>query len=229
MRAFLSLHADRWLIRGMRGPSGFLGVPRQAGPVANRRTYRFAAGLQARAHARHGLAHGSGTIQVNERWRRVHFIDSIFDQLPFLASLLGSDVLLGLAFLALTAAVMASGVPGALMPISFSSGALLGGWLGMAVVVAGALLGSHALFVAMRRWLAERLRRRWGERLARFDRNMESRGFYYLLGLRLIGAPHLLVTASCSLSAIRARSFALATLLGFLPAITLAAMAGSAV
>lgn len=153
----------------------------------------------------------------------------ILEQLPFLASLVGSDVFVGLAFLTLTAAVMASGVPGALMPISFSSGALLGGWLGMAVVVAGALLGSHALFVTMRRWLAERLRRRWGERLARFDRNMESRGFYYLLGLRLIGAPHLLVTASCSLSAIRARSFALATLLGFLPAITLAAMAGSAV
>jgi len=185
--------------------------------------------MQARAHARHALPHGFGTIEVNERWTPVDFVNWIFEQLPFLASLVGNELLLGLAFLTLTAAVMASGTPGALLPISFSSGALLGGWLGMAVVVAGAMLGSHALFVVVRRWLGERLRRRWGKRLARFDRNIEKRGFYYLLGLRLAGAPHLLVTASCAVSAIRARSFVLATLLGLLPAITLAAMAGSAV
>lgn len=153
----------------------------------------------------------------------------IFEQAPFVAAIVSSELLLGIVFLSLTAAVMASGIPGFLVPISFSSGALLGGWLGILVVVAGAVLGSHALFVVTRRWLAERLRRRWGERLGRFDRNMHKHGFYYLLGLRLIGAPHLLVTASSALSAIRARSFALATLLGFLPAITLAAMAGSAV
>jgi len=159
----------------------------------------------------------------------VDLINSLTEQLPVVAALLGSDVLIGLAFLMLTAAVMASGTPGALLPISFSSGALLGGWLGMAVVIVGAMLGSQALFVVMRRWLAERLRRRWGERLAKFDGNIEKRGFYYLLGLRLVGAPHLLVTASCAVSAIRARSFVAATLLGLLPAITLAAMAGSAV
>lgn len=156
-------------------------------------------------------------------------VGSLFDQAPFIATFLQSDVLLAFAFLTLTAAVMASGVPGFLVPISFSSGALLGGWFGMAVVIAGAVLGSHALFVVTRRWLSDRLRRRWGERLARFDRNIEKRGFYYLLGLRLIGAPHVLVTASSALSAVRARSFVLATMLGFLPAITLAAMAGSAV
>jgi uncharacterized membrane protein YdjX (TVP38/TMEM64 family) len=153
----------------------------------------------------------------------------LIDEIPFLATLLGSEVLLGFALLTLTATLVAFGVPGVLVPISFSSGALLGGWLGMLVVVAGAVLGSHALFVATRRWLAARVRRRWGERLERFDRDMTRRGFYYLLGLRLAGAPHVLVTASSALSAIRARSFITATLLGFLPAIALAAMAGSAI
>ena len=156
-------------------------------------------------------------------------INSLTDQLPFIASLLGSDVLLGFAFLALTAAVMASGTPGALLPISFSSGALLGGWLGMLCVIAGAVLGSQVVFVTTRRWLAARVRRRWGERLHRFDRAISKRGFYYLLGLRLVGTPHLLLTTSSALSAIPARSFLLATLFGLLPAITLAAMAGSAV
>jgi uncharacterized membrane protein YdjX (TVP38/TMEM64 family) len=62
----------------------------------------------------------------------------------------------------------------------------------------------------------------------RFDGNVEARGFYYLLALRFVGAPHMLVTTTCALSAIRAHSFGLATLLGLMPAVTAAAMAGSA-
>ena len=153
----------------------------------------------------------------------------LFESIPFLASLAASEVLLGLALLALTATLVGFGVPGVLVPLSFSSGALLGGWFGMLVVVAGAVLGSHALFLATRRWFDTRVRRRWGAKLERFDHAVGKRGFYYLLGLRLAGVPHMLVTASSALSAIRARSFALATLIGFLPAIALSAMAGSAV
>ena len=152
----------------------------------------------------------------------------LLEQAPFVAWLVANEVLLALGFLALTATLVAFGVPGVLVPLSFSSGALLGGWFGMLVVIAGAVLGSQMLFVVTRRWLGERVRRRWGARLARFDHTIGQRGFVYLLGLRLVGAPHVLVTASSALSAIRARSFVLATLLGFLPAIGLAAMAGSA-
>ena len=153
----------------------------------------------------------------------------LFEQVPFLAVLLGSEWLLGLGFVALTATLIAFGVPSVLVPISFSSGALLGGWIGMLVVVAGAVIGSQLFFVVTRRWLAARIRRRWGERVAGFDRSISKRGFTYLLGLRLAGVPHLLVTGASAVSAIRARNFALATLLGFLPAIALSAMAGSAV
>lgn len=152
----------------------------------------------------------------------------LFDHVPFLAWLLANELLLGLTFVALTAALVASGVPGVLVPLSLSSGALLGGWLGMVVVVSGAVIGSHVLFVVTRRWLGARIRRRWGERLARFDRAISRRGFFYLLGLRLTGVPHLLVTGASALSAIPPRRFAFATLLGFLPAIALSAMAGSA-
>jgi len=153
----------------------------------------------------------------------------LFEQVPFLASLADNELLLGFAFLGLTATLIGLGVPGVLMPLSFSSGALLGGWLGMAVVIAGALIGSHAFFVATRRWLATHVRARWGERLHRFDRELHQRGFFYVAGLRVVGVPHFLVTAASALSPMRSRSFALATLLGFLPAVALAAMAGSAV
>lgn len=159
----------------------------------------------------------------------VDIVGWLFEEIPLLTALAGSEWLLGLAFLTLTATITAFGVPGALMPISFSSGALLGGWEGVLVVIAGAVIGSHALFLVTRRWMAARVRRRWGARLERFDRDISRRGFYYLLGLRLLGTPHMLVTGASALSAVRPRRFALATLLGFLPAITLASMAGSAI
>ncbi|MEO6388286.1 MAG: VTT domain-containing protein [Croceibacterium sp.] len=156
-------------------------------------------------------------------------VSGLLGHFPFLVTLLDSEFLLGLAFVTITAAVVGFGVPGALVPISFSSGALLGGWFGVAVVVVGAAIGSQVLFVATRRWLSARVRARFGPRLDLFDHSLEKRGFFYLLGLRLLGVPHMLVTAASALSPIRARSFALATMLGLLPAITLAAMAGSAV
>jgi uncharacterized membrane protein YdjX (TVP38/TMEM64 family) len=159
----------------------------------------------------------------------VDIVGPLFEQVPLLAMLAGNEVLLGLTFLTVTAAVFASGTPGALLPISFSSGVLLGGWLGVAVVAAGAVLGSQLLFLATRRWLAARLRQRFGARLARMDREIGKRGFVYLIGLRLVGVPHLPVTAASALSPLPARNFALATTLGLLPAITLAALAGSAV
>ena len=152
----------------------------------------------------------------------------LFEHVPFLASLADSELLLGVAFLGLTALLVALGVPGVVTPLSFSSGALLGGWLGMTVVIAGALLGSHAFFLATRRWLAEHVRARWGDRLQRFDREIARRGIIYAAGLRVAGVPHLLVTAASALSPMRARSFVLASLLGFLPAVVLASMAGSA-
>jgi uncharacterized membrane protein YdjX (TVP38/TMEM64 family) len=65
--------------------------------------------------------------------------------------------------------------------------------------------------------------------LQRYDGELSKRGFFYLVALRLIGAPHLIVSSACALSPLRARSFALATLIGLTPAIVLAVTAGTAV
>lgn len=171
----------------------------------------------------------AGTTWAEKRCPCVDILGWLLDLFPFAGSLLDSEWLLGLLLFALTVTVMGFGVPGVLLPISFSSGALLGEWEGMTVVGVGALLGSQAFFVVARRWLGGRIRRRWAERLRRFDHEIARRGFFYLLGLRLVGVPHLALTAASALSPIRAHSFALATLIGFLPAIGLAAMAGAAV
>jgi uncharacterized membrane protein YdjX (TVP38/TMEM64 family) len=152
----------------------------------------------------------------------------ILEFLTSLEALLQSETALALALFGLTAALIACCIPGMIVPLSVSSGALLGGWQGIVVVSAGAVLGSQALFLATRHLMQHRMRSRYGGRIANFEKHFARRGFFYIVGLRLIGAPHFLVTAGCALSTVRTRSFAAATLIGILPVISLTSVAGSA-
>ena len=136
---------------------------------------------------------------------------------------------LALAFFALTASIYAAGVPGTLLPISFSSGALLGWSLGIAAVGGGAMIGSLVLYRLLQRGSRTALRRRFAERLDRLDALAERGGILPLIGLRLAGLPHIAVTALCALASVGTRRYALATFLGVLPAIALSATAGAAI
>lgn len=138
------------------------------------------------------------------------------------------EVWLAAAILGLTASIYASGIPGALLPISFSSGALLGGALGMATVAAGALAGSLVLYALLARGSQATLRHKYGERLKRLNDLAARGGILPIVGLRLAGVPHVAVTALCALAAIGPRRYALATIIGLFPAIALSATAGAA-
>lgn len=142
-------------------------------------------------------------------------------------ALFASDVLLAFALAGLTATLVACCVPGTIVPLSVSSGALLGGWEGAIVVTGGALAGSMALFLASRHLLHDRLRARWGSRLTNLEGHVGKRGFFYVVGLRIVGVPHFLVTAGSALAGVRARSFVAASLLGFLPVIALSSNAAA--
>jgi uncharacterized membrane protein YdjX (TVP38/TMEM64 family) len=144
-----------------------------------------------------------------------------------LEALFASDVLLAFVLAGLTATLVACCVPGTIVPLSISSGALLGGWEGAGVVTAGALVGSLALFLASRNLLRDRIRARWGDRLGRFEEHLVKRGFFYVVGLRIVGVPHFLVTTGSALAGVRSRPFLAATLLGFLPVIALSSNAAS--
>jgi uncharacterized membrane protein YdjX (TVP38/TMEM64 family) len=84
-----------------------------------------------------------------------------------------------------------------------------------------------ALFLASRHLLHDRIRARWGEKLAKLESHVGKRGFVYVVGLRIVGVPHFLVTAGSALGGVQARSFVAASLLGFLPVIALSSNAGS--
>lgn len=137
-------------------------------------------------------------------------------------------LLAGLFFVA-TAALVAFCIPGMLIPMALSSGALLGAWEAVAAVALGAVAGSQIFFLCARYFASERLRKRLGPRFEAFERRVSGRGIWYVAGLRLVGAPNFLVTTGSALMPIRSSSFAAATLLGFLPAIAIAATTGSAI
>lgn len=142
-------------------------------------------------------------------------------------SLAQSELALALVLFGLTATLIACCVPGALVPLSVSSGALLGGAEGALVVTAGAVIGSQVLFLASRHLLRDRIRTRLGARLHKFEQHFARRGLLYVAGLRVVGVPHFLVTAGCALSPLRARTFLAATVIGLLPVIALTSTAGS--
>lgn len=144
-----------------------------------------------------------------------------------LQGLAQSELAMALVLCGLTATLVACCVPGTIVPLSVSSGALLGGPTGAMVVAGGALIGSQALFLVSRHFMRDRIKARLGQRLAKFEHHFARRGVLYVVGLRVAGVPHFLVTAGSALSPIGSRSFAAATLAGFLPVIAITSTAGS--
>jgi uncharacterized membrane protein YdjX (TVP38/TMEM64 family) len=127
-----------------------------------------------------------------------------------------------------TTSLVAAGTPGVVIPATLAAEALAGPVAATVTVSMSALGGSLLLFAAARRWGSPVMSRRLGSRLISFERRFAAHGIWYIVGLRVIGTPHMIVTVGSAMMPVRAPAFAAATLLGFLPAIALAAMAGSA-
>ena len=151
----------------------------------------------------------------------------LMGQLAGVAIVLDSPVALAAVLLLLTTGAIGLCVPGLLMPISFSAGVLLDSWLAVPVVALGAVLGSLGLFLAARYGMAPAFERRLAGRMERFAPHLGRYGFGYVVLLRMIGTPHVLVTLASAASPLRPGRFALATLIGFLPSIALSAGAGT--
>lgn len=135
-------------------------------------------------------------------------------------------MLAGAVFL-LTATLMAVGIPGVVVPLSVASGALLGPAYAAGTVALGGLIGSQLFFLGARRALSGRPRRPLGELVVKIQRNFGRYGFWYVVGLRLAGAPHFAISTACAVLPIGKTAFAAATLIGLLPVAFLAASLGS--
>lgn len=119
---------------------------------------------------------------------------------------------------ALVALVVALVVPAPRSALSLLAGAVFGFPAGLGLVLSGGLLGGLAGF-GLSRWIGRDLVTRLaGERLARVDRFVSSRGLVAVLTARLLPAPPFAVVSyAAGLSGVRVAPYAAGTALGLLP------------
>jgi pyruvate/2-oxoglutarate dehydrogenase complex dihydrolipoamide dehydrogenase (E3) component/uncharacterized membrane protein YdjX (TVP38/TMEM64 family) len=133
-----------------------------------------------------------------------------------------SNLILALAtFVAIYAIATAVSLPGATI-LTLAGGYLFGTWIGGSATVVGATLGAVLVFYAVRTSLGEALRARAeasGGMLKTVIDGVGQGAFGYILTLRLIPlAPFWLVNVAAALAHAPLRAYALATLIGIIPA-----------
>lgn len=122
-----------------------------------------------------------------------------------------------LLFIGVYVAQTALSLPGAAI-LSIAAGAVFGVGPGTVYANIGATSGATLAFLVSRYLLRDLVERRFGARLATMNRELELRGFGYLLFLRLVPLfPFFLINLASGLTTIRLRTFFGATLLGIIP------------
>lgn len=120
------------------------------------------------------------------------------------------------AFFALYAVCTAFSLPIAVL-LTLAGGAILG-WPAVGLIVAGATLGSYALFLAARGAFAETLAERAGPFMSKIKEGFDQSPFFWLLALRLVPAfPFWAVNIAPALLGMKSRDYLLATAIGIIP------------
>ncbi len=115
------------------------------------------------------------------------------------------------------ALTVALSIPGAAV-LSLAVGFLFGRWLGTVVIVIGATLGATLVFLAARYLFADMVQGWLGERGHRLMQGFRRDAFHYLLFLRLVPIfPFWLVNLAPAFTAVRLRTYVVATLIGIVP------------
>lgn len=126
-----------------------------------------------------------------------------------------------LIFVGVYAAATAVSIPGALF-LTLAGGFLFGTWIGGSATVVGATVGAILVFAIVRTSLGAALRERAeasGGRLKAVMDGVRDGAFGYILTLRLIPlAPFWLVNVASALANAPLPAYALATLIGIMPA-----------
>lgn len=129
----------------------------------------------------------------------------------------GHVALAALLFVLVYALVVAFSLPIATI-VTLLGGFLFGMWLGSALSVIGATLGSVAVFLAARTAFYDLFHARAGAALARLEEGFRRDSFNYLLFLRLVPVfPFWLVNIVPALLGMKLGRYTLATLIGIIP------------
>lgn len=108
-------------------------------------------------------------------------------------------------------------LPGATI-LSLAAGAIFGAVMGTLYAVIGATLGATLALLVTRYLLRDAVLARFGPKLERINRELEERGFNYLLFLRLVPVfPFFLINLAAGLTRLPLRTFVIGTLVGIIP------------
>lgn len=120
-------------------------------------------------------------------------------------------------FMAIYIIQTALSLPGAAI-LSLAAGAIFGSILGTVYANIAATIGATLAFLVTRYMLRDAVLDRFGPRLEGMNRELESRGFNYLLFLRLVPVfPFFLINLAAGLTRLPLRTFFLATMIGIIP------------
>lgn len=108
-------------------------------------------------------------------------------------------------------------LPGAAI-LSLAAGAIFGTIMGTVYANVAATIGATLAFLITRYLLRDAVLKRFGAKLERMNRELECRGFNYLLFLRLVPVfPFFLINLAAGLTRLPLRTFFFATMLGIIP------------
>jgi uncharacterized membrane protein YdjX (TVP38/TMEM64 family) len=108
-------------------------------------------------------------------------------------------------------------LPGAAI-LSLAAGAIFGALMGTVYANIAATIGATLAFLVTRYLLRDVIQDKFGGKLEGINRELETRGFNYLLFLRLVPVfPFFLINLAAGLTRLPLRTFFLATMLGIIP------------
>lgn len=120
-------------------------------------------------------------------------------------------------FIILYIAQTALSLPGAAI-LSLAAGAVFGAVTGTLYVNIGATVGATLAFLVARYLFRDAVLRKFGANLEKVNRELEQRGFNYLLFLRLVPVfPFFLINLGAGLTKLPLRTFFFGTMIGIIP------------
>lgn len=120
-------------------------------------------------------------------------------------------------FMAVYIVQTALSLPGAAL-LSLAAGAIFGSIMGTLYAVIAATIGATLAFLVTRYLLRDLVLNKFGSTLEGVNRELEERGFSYLLFLRLVPLfPFFLINLAAGLTRLPLRTFFLGTMIGIIP------------
>ena len=129
----------------------------------------------------------------------------------------GHKLIMVAGFMAIYIVQTALSLPGAAV-LSLAAGAIFGSILGTVYANMAATIGATCAFLVTRYLLRDLVLNKFGGKLEGMNRELEERGFGYLLFLRLVPVfPFFLINLAAGLTRLPLRTFFLGTMVGIIP------------